>query len=101
MKMQRVFYYEDKVPDECVYCNRITVNGDRMQLPNREFEKGKWHRGCVSRFITDGIMADNMEYKDEYVDYIFDNLPDSFVKLIEKANAREKELNYKKIILTV
>lgn len=101
MKVVEFVSEYDKLPEECTYCGKITKKGDHMFLPNREFQTSRWHWGCVSRFLGESIIAEKMVYKEDYVDYIFDNLPNSFDKLIEKANAREEQNHYRQIVLTV
>jgi hypothetical protein len=85
----------DKIPDECAYCNKPTVEGHKMFLPNREYERSKWHSTCFSRFVSENITID------DDIDYILDNLPNSFIEIIQKANAREEQYHYRQIVLTV
>lgn len=95
MKVVEFVSEYDKLPEECTYCGKITMKGDHMFLPNREYQTSRWHRSCVSRFISDTIIAENIENKDDFVDNVLDNIPDSFVNLIQKANAREERYHYK------
>ena len=72
-----------------------------MLLPNREYDMSRWHRDCVSRFISDSVFAGDIKNDDKELSAIVDKLPDSIIPLIEKANAREEQYNYKQIVLTV
>jgi hypothetical protein len=43
----------DLIPKECAYCNKDTGNDDYNVLPNHEYEKSKWHKPCLTRFIVE------------------------------------------------
>jgi hypothetical protein len=101
MKITDFVSRNDKLPEECTYCGKATKKCDHWLLPNREFQTSRWHIGCVSRFITDTIFAENIEDYDKYASQILNHLPDSFIPLIDKANAREERYRYKQIVLTV
>jgi hypothetical protein len=109
MSMSRMIDYQtiydkcdlSKIADECAYCSKPTYKGDHMLLPNREYDMSTWYRYCVSRFISDNVFAGDVKNDDKELNAIVDNIPDSIIKLIEKANAREEQYHYKQIVLTV
>ena len=48
------------------YCNKPTVRGSRLILPDHSFKLSKWHNDCVVRFIVDN--GDKCEDIDRLMD---------------------------------
>jgi hypothetical protein len=53
--------------------------------------------------MSECIIVEGIEDHIDYANKIFDNLPDEFRKLIEKANAREEKerYRYREVVITV
>jgi hypothetical protein len=96
-------FANDLLPKECPYCDRIVKDKSYKVLPNREYQKSKWHNSCFVRFMSECIIVEGIEDHIDYANKIFDNLPDEFRKLIEKANAREEKerYRYREVVITV